>query len=66
VLVAILAGSAIPGIPMWALLVAAVVMWIGLSRLSIARGSDPNLQSITIQDLVDAAMACRWIRSTIH
>jgi hypothetical protein len=66
VLVAILAGSAIPGIPIWALLVAAFAMWFGLSRLPAARGSDPNMKSITIQDLVDAATARRWIRSTIH
>lgn len=66
VLVAILAGSAIPGIPMWALLVAAFAMWFGLSRLQIAGGGDPDMQPITIQDLVDAAMTRRWIRSTIH
>jgi AcrR family transcriptional regulator len=66
VLVAILAGSAIPGIPRWALLLAAVAMWFGLSRLQIAGGGDPDMQPITIQDLVDAAMTRRWIRSTIH
>lgn len=66
VLVAILAGSAIPGIPMWALLAAAVAMWFGLPRLQIAGGDDPETQPITIQDLVDTAMARRWIRSTIH
>lgn len=66
VLVAILAGSAIPGIPMWALLAAAVAIWFGLSRLQIAGGGDPDMQPITVQDLVDAAMTRRWIRSTIH
>ena len=66
VLVAVLGGSAIPGIPMWALPAAAFVMWFGLSRLQIAGGADPDMKPITIQDLVDAAMARRWIRSTIH
>lgn len=66
VLVAILAGSAIPGIPMWALLATALAMWFGLSRLKIAGGGDHSMKTITIQNLVDAAMARRWIRSTIH